>query len=399
MAVKVRSDMSDYPNNFWAKVSLVNSGIPGRKSKQYFTSHYTYSTRPSQFSRVFTDSRAPIVGELNYAAVNPPLPANQIPYLRNPWPGAVAGELLDTATSSLFEKVLRGRGTDFNGAVFLGEMSSTWGMFVGTAGRVVNAYRAVRRGNMAAARKALGVPPKSKASKGLANNWLELQYGWLPLLSDIDSAARKLADRIRSRPVVIRVSGSASHSQTTTNAFYDYVDSYRSSPGMKVLAETFSARVGIAYTVSDETVALASELGFTNPALIAWELLPLSFVLDWIVSVGDWLQAISAFHGLSFYDGYSSIKGDSVLVTVVPGFSHTAYKGIGVGYDEHGEEVFATVADYLETATPSSIRSSTSGFSRNPMAAFPNAPPPKLDPKGSWKKAMTSWALLRQRMR
>lgn len=399
MAVKITTDMSGFPHNWRAKVSLMNSGIPGRKSKDYYVGSYEFSNQRGQFQRIFTDSRAPLEGLHDFTAAHGMLPPDQIPYLGAPWPSERAAELFESATSALFSKVQKTRETDFNGAVFLGELPSTWGMFVGTAGRVVNAYRAVRKGNLAAARKALGVPPGGRASKGVANNWLELQYGWLPLLSDIDAAARKLASRIKTRPVVCRISASSSLSRTVQTPILAYVDSYRTSPGLQVTTEDFSVRIGIAYTVSDETVALASELGFTNPALIVWELLPLSFVFDWIISVGDWLQAISTFHGLQFYDGYDTIKGDVVTSTSIPGYSFTGFKSRQVGWNPDGSEIRITIPDYHDTASSSHTYSKNSGFRRTKRVAFPNAPLPRLDPKGSWKKAMTSWALMRQRMR
>lgn len=397
--MKIKLNTASYPTAWDAKVSLLNSGIPGRKSKDYFVASYAHVNQKAPFQRIFTDSRGPLFGEQDHSAVHSMLPLDQVPFIGPPWPGDDADELLNTATSALISKILKIRETDFNGAVFLGELSSTWGMFVGTAGRVVEAYKKARRGDMAGAVEALSAVRRKRASKGLANNWLELQYGWLPLLSDIDAAARKLADLIKTRPVIHRVSATSSISRVTRTPIHTYVDYLRTSPGMQIRSENYSARIGIAYTIPDAIVALAAELGFTNPALIAWELLPLSFVLDWIISVGDWLQAISAFHGLEFYDGYDTVKGDSVVSTVIPGYSYTGVKWVGVGYNLDGSEIRVPVPDYHETAGNSMQYSRSSGFRRTRRSAFPNAPLPRVDIKGSMKKAVTSWALLRQRMR
>jgi hypothetical protein len=44
-------------------------------------------------------------------------------------------------------------------------------------------------------------------------------------------------------------------------------------------------------------------LGLTNPLAIAWELVPFSFVLDWLVPVGTWLQSLDATLGVKFVGG------------------------------------------------------------------------------------------------
>jgi hypothetical protein len=41
------------------------------------------------------------------------------------------------------------------------------------------------------------------------------------------------------------------------------------------------------------------QLGLTNPALVAWELVPFSFVFDWFIQVGDWLTGLTALQGVT----------------------------------------------------------------------------------------------------
>ena len=51
---------------------------------------------------------------------------------------------------------------------------------------------------------------------------------------------------------------------------------------------------------------MLSQLGLTDPLGIAWELTRLSFVADWFVPIGAWLQARSADTGWTFVQGCSS---------------------------------------------------------------------------------------------
>jgi hypothetical protein len=50
------------------------------------------------------------------------------------------------------------------------------------------------------------------------------------------------------------------------------------------------------------------ELGFTDPFTLAWELLPLSFVVDWIVNVGQVLQSLFEFRQWSVIKGIRSLR-------------------------------------------------------------------------------------------
>lgn len=52
-------------------------------------------------------------------------------------------------------------------------------------------------------------------------------------------------------------------------------------------------------SVSSPNLYLANKLGFVNPATFAWELLPFSFLFDWLVPVGNFLSQWTDFVGLS----------------------------------------------------------------------------------------------------
>jgi hypothetical protein len=62
--------------------------------------------------------------------------------------------------------------------------------------------------------------------------------------------------------------------------------------------------VGFRYTIASKLTQFLAQTGFTNPVNLAWEVLPYSFVLDWLLPVGPWLTTLSAYDGLSFVDGF-----------------------------------------------------------------------------------------------
>jgi hypothetical protein len=46
-----------------------------------------------------------------------------------------------------------------------------------------------------------------------------------------------------------------------------------------------------------------SQSGFTNPVSLAWELLPFSFVVDWFLPIGPYLESLDSWGGLILLDG------------------------------------------------------------------------------------------------
>lgn len=63
--------------------------------------------------------------------------------------------------------------------------------------------------------------------------------------------------------------------------------------------------------VTNPNLLLASRLGLTNPASIAWELVPFSFVVDWFGTVGEFLASWTDFDGLEFIQPMTTIMWKS----------------------------------------------------------------------------------------
>lgn len=68
--------------------------------------------------------------------------------------------------------------------------------------------------------------------------------------------------------------------------------------------------------------------GFNNPQLVLWELVPFSFVVDWLLPIGQWLESINALAGVSFVDCHE--------VHRLEGWAHAAYRNPGTGTNQSG---------------------------------------------------------------
>jgi len=390
-----RVQKSYSPRTAYQRVSLENSDIPGRKAKQYRVSFYKFQDSPAPQIRANSDGSRQS-GEVSYLGLD----TGRLPESEDVvWaPGPLFGELKDAAVSKVHSRAQKARDTGLNAAVFIAELPSTMKMFVQTARRVTGAWKAVKRGNLAVARKLLNVSKGGKPGSTFANNWLELKYGWLPLLSDIDAGVRKLANVLHDPRTSWDVTGSASRIVEEAHPLNSVAGGVFNFPPGKLYTTTQTiVKVGVSFSISNEMLAHAASLGFTNPMLIAWEAMPLSFVWDWIIPIGEWLSQFSTFHGMRFVDGYVTVKGKTNQTYLYPGGSYTAYMGRSY-YDENGVLQTRIVPDYVMTQGASAIVTETSGFRRDPMSDFPGPVAPRLDIRFSIHKFVTALSLARQRL-
>ncbi len=136
--------------------------------------------------------------------------------------------------------------------------------------------------------KALQQPP-NKMSKAVANRWLEIQYGIRPLMSDVHGSAEALAKALDEGVFMYQSVKRVEKSFVPTS--YAFLNGGTT--------HVVSQRVTARYRISSAAVKQLSEVGITNPALLAWEIIPYSFVIDWFVPVGNWLASIDALAGVS----------------------------------------------------------------------------------------------------
>lgn len=136
------------------------------------------------------------------------------------------------------------------------------------------------------------------AVKDLANQWLEYRYGMLPLMSDCESIINAVYDCVdRSRNQLERRKG-----RNITP-----VDSVITNLGWWSLGTPATAEIEWLRTskVTEEYTAtqfftrhgkLSNHRyggGINSLPNFLWELVPYSFVVDWFIGIGDWLQAIT----------------------------------------------------------------------------------------------------------
>jgi len=199
---------------------------------------------------------------------------------------------------------------------------------------------------------------RSLARKGIhtraAESYLEYVYGWKPLMQDIFGVIELMKEQGKS-PLLLHATAKAEQQAELPGFTYDNVSdkSYTT-----LVAGTEHTRVSCslwAY-VDPQWVGLRAlnQLGLLNPASLAWELVPWSFVVDWILPVGSVLSAFTARAGLQFVDGTISTRASA---------------SANLEHYGHGLE---TIGSYnFTTRAPATSIWSYDGYSRSTLTTWP----------------------------
>lgn len=157
--------------------------------------------------------------------------------------------------------------------------------------------------------------PTKREVKDLGGLWLEFWLGWSPLISDIGNAVEILQGEVPT----FRASGR----KTVRSAWVGSGSGWM----YRKFVERASWRIDARVVVDNPNLLLANKLGFVNPAGIAWELVPFSFVVDWFANVGDFLGSYTDFMGVSLRDAYRTEYIDHWQRSQYSGSYYKAFEG------------------------------------------------------------------------
>lgn len=232
---------------------------------------------------------------------------------------------LDPGTAAINAK-LRGKlKNDFNAAVALAEVNKSVDLIASTAKRIGLAMLAIKSGKTRRALELLGNPKlkklsyrdeshirrqhRTKKQRQVARHWLELQYGWRPLISDVFNAVKLATVQKPPGTCIVRCA-------ETAVVRSDDRFPWGSSPfpvnmtQRYIISGKVGRRVVVEYKIDDVYLNRVANVGLTNPLVVAWELVPFSFVVDWFLPLGEWLNGLDATMGLQFLKGSSTFYYD-----------------------------------------------------------------------------------------
>lgn len=263
-------------------------------------------------------------------------------------------------------------GSGFHPGIFAAESGKALVMITKTSTQIRNALIALFKGNWRGIIRNLGEPvghlygrarysylSYHEGRMSLSKAWLAFQYGWRPLLNDLEEGGAYLAEQLYGtgaangrRVVARRQFAGANYMHWQKPGVLEF--------GLAGRVTTHDVQYVITNLRADTPSAvppLASLVG------VAWEVVPYSFVCDWVAPIGGYLQALRTA---------SQIKGTVVLSIKsrtewygpAAGIGIAAYRQVSILPTERTFLTFTRkVSDEISPPTPLGNLSPSSIFS------------------------------------
>lgn len=159
---------------------------------------------------------------------------------------------------------------------------------------LVRAYRAVR----------FAAHDPKGAMKRLGSLWLEFQYGWRPMAQEIYEIAHRYQN---PKPVRLVAKGRGKdvwRSEYKRQIAWDYYENQMTFDAL--VARNERCEIVASFYLPPNVLQSLGDVTSLNPASIAWELTPYSFVVDWFFDIGGWLRNLETalLYRTSFETGY-----------------------------------------------------------------------------------------------
>jgi hypothetical protein len=221
------------------------------------------------------------------------------------------------AATVAYERLKDSISSRAQGGVFVAEWSKSCAMIADRATQLLLAFRKIRKGDFGGAARTLKIstPKGATTRQNWASNYLEFHFGWAPMVGDIYNAIDVLQNPLKG----VKVHASARNS---------YPERGYPPPGAYSRGKQYTTlhrvRYGLEVSVNNPNLWLANQLGLINPATVAWELVPFSFVVDWFVNVSQFLETGTDFVGLNILKPYTTSFNEASIHNYWSNYSWTS---------------------------------------------------------------------------
>ncbi|UJQ85567.1 MAG: putative maturation protein [Yuhrihovirus faecenecus] len=316
------------------KRNLMQKGVIGYK-KYTPTNYYAFSGRTLRVGGakgVYRQSTNPLRFGVRYREIGFGYTGGSGTGVGEPWRAFLRSDTYNTPTAIANRAIIANTINRVNSEILVKARNNKMSLgeslvdvdrtvvMVATKGiQVYQAFRFLRSGQINKAFQALDLTSLTdKRGRNVQNassvsaRWLALQYGWLPLLSDIWDGVNFVNEKFKDPKSTFVVSRKAKQQLLNPGWVFNFNDEpwYNAKGTSDVLTSVSQKYV---LKVKDQTMAYLASIGLDNPLYVAWQAIPYSFVLDWLLPVSDWLQALSTPLGLQLVSGYRSVRTEGFI--------------------------------------------------------------------------------------
>lgn len=217
-----------------------------------------------------------------------------------------------------------------NVPLIVAERRETIGLLVSKARQLTEIIKRTQRKDLKRYLSS-NVRDRKRLSKTIANEHLALLFGVLPLTSEIEGLAKKLAageshrltgrgrrawrDTDTSTSIVGPEEAVGLGSAYAVCARIDRKAAYR-----------ISSRTSLSVNITSQAMQELRDWGF-NPLATAYDLVPLSFLLEFISNLGTFIRAHDPLMGVEFLTGSTTIWQEAIETVTVTGItkSHSTW--------------------------------------------------------------------------
>lgn len=258
-------------------------------------------------------------------------------------------------------------GARASAALTLLEWESSFGMIAKAARAIAASAYALRRGDIIGALRELNIRSHHSLASRLQRKydngarldrlWLEINFGWSPLVDDIRKAIAVLSQSVPTDRIRSSASGSVNVSKSSSGASWS--SSYSAMGPLKLRYTSSVSSV-------NPNVLLAKQLGLTNLAQVAWDFVPFSFVVDWFLPINKFLSSFDLSLGISLAPVVVSksahVIGSQVTKDSRPGYTQGSASSTAYSFKRYlvGQLVLPSFSDRLTLPSGSLWQATTS---------------------------------------
>jgi len=263
----------------------------------------------------------------------------------------------------------RVNGAQFNLPLFVKEWKQTAKMVTDLSRDIATKFKGVNRG-----------------SRDLQNLWLEYRYGWRLAVMDIYDGLCAVHD-LRTRSPSFRVRAECQTNTSwvgTPSPVTWYGPLFSPTADIRLdCSATWGTTLAIRYRDPHPWLGTLQQFGITNPIGLLWEIIPYSFVIDWLIPVSDYLQTLDTWYGKEFVSGCRT------------DWWEYTYKTTSRNFLDQYQPAWVPIGDGL----PSVITVRRRFFKRTVLSSFPSASLPDIQLSLNASRMTDAVALMLQRVK